>query len=249
VLNSPNGLLSSLPDVVFAELHPSLKHEELRAGVVLAEAGSPVTRVYFPHSGIVSLVVQLLTGDAIETAMIGRDGAVNASAAVDDNVSLNKAIVQLDGSASSVDVRALGELMELFPLLHLMLARYGQVLFAEAQQSAACNASHSVETRMCRWLLRMRDLAGDDLHVTQEFLSQMLGVRRTSVTHVAGELQKRNLIRYSRGHLRILDESGIQQATCECYWNVKMNYSRLATAEKSEDHSAPTGAFRKRTIP
>jgi CRP-like cAMP-binding protein len=109
-----------------------------------------------------------------------------------------------------------------------LLIRHDQVLFAQSQQSAACNASHSVETRMCRWLLRMRDLAGsDDLRLTQEFLAQMLGVTRPSVSLVANTLQKAGLISYRRGHIRMLDLPGLREGSCECYATVKAHYQRL----------------------
>jgi CRP-like cAMP-binding protein len=112
--------------------------------------------------------------------------------------------------------------------LRSLLIRHEQVLFAQAQQSAACNASHKVEARMCRWLLRIRDLTGsDDLKLTQEFLAQMLGVRRTSVTLVAGTLQKADLIKCKRGNIRLLNVEQLKEATCECYATVKANYERL----------------------
>jgi len=202
--HSPNRLLAAQPAEVFAALEPHLKIVDLTIGEVTAEPGGEIKRVYFPHSGVVSLVVQLRVGEMIETAMIGRDGVLNVSAALDGKVSYNKGIVQLSGVASAIDVDQLRRIAGEFDSFRSMLMRHDQVLFAESQQSAACNASHSVERRMCRWLLRMRDLAGDDLTLTQEFLAQMLGVRRPSVSVVANTLQKAGLIRYRRGHVRLL---------------------------------------------
>ena len=225
---SPNQLLASLSAKSFAALEPHLKIIELPFARILAEAGSKVERVYFPHSGVISLVVELSIGDMIETAMVGRDGVLNAAAALDGKVTLNKSIVQLAGVAAVLTVDRLSDFCDENPRFRSLLIRHDQVLFAQSQQSAACNASHSVETRMCRWLLRMRDLASnDDLQLTQEFLAQMLGVTRPSVSLVANTLQKAGLIKYRRGHIRILDLAGMKEGSCECYATVKAHYDRL----------------------
>jgi hypothetical protein len=160
--------------------------------------------------------------------MIGRDSMLGATAALDGQVSLNKAIVQLPGSGEILDVGRFREVAEQSLALRTTLLRHEQVLFAQAQQSAACNASHTVEARLARWLLRSRDLSGSDtLALTQEFLADMLGVRRSSVSPVAVTLQRAGLIRYSRGHIEILDLEGLQSASCECYETVKAHYDRL----------------------
>jgi len=143
-------------------------------------------------------------------------------------VSLNKAVVQLAGVASTIDVHRFRDITDQFKPLRSLLIQHEQVLFAQAQQSAACNASHSVEARMCRWLLFMRDLAGgDELTLTQEFLAQMMGVRRPSVTLVAHAMQKAGFIQYRRGHIRILNVEGLQEASCECYATVKAHFDKL----------------------
>ena len=225
---SPNMLLNTLPAKTFAAIEPHLKTVELVHGEVLGEAGDSITRVYFPHSGVISLVVELSVGDMIETAMVGRDGALNISSALDGKVSLNKAIVQLAGAASTIDVDQLRKIVREFDAFRSLLIRHEQVLFAQSQQSAACNASHSVEARMCRWLLRMRDLAAAaDLMLTQEFLAQMLSVRRPSVSIVASPLQKAGLIKYRRGNIRLLDIAGLNDGSCECYGTVKAHYDRM----------------------
>jgi CRP-like cAMP-binding protein len=231
VAKSNNRLLASLPADVFAAIAPHLKTVALTHGDVLAEAGSAVRRVYFPYSGVISLVVELTVGEMIETAMVGRDGVFNAAPALDGKVSLNKGIVQLAGEAAVLKVDRLRGLADEFNIFRSRLIRHEQVLFAQSQQSAACNASHTVEARMCRWLLRMRDLAGsDDLVLTQEFLAQMLGVRRPSVSIVANTLQKEGLIKYSRGNMRLLDIKGLLAGTCECYGVVKSHYDRLLSS-------------------
>jgi CRP-like cAMP-binding protein len=225
---SPNRLLASLPTNAFSAISPHLKMVELKFGDVVAKAGSPIRQVYFPYSGVISLVVELDVGAMIETAMVGRDGVLNAVPALDGKVSLNKGIVQSAGSAGTIEVNRFRRLANEFEPFRSLLIRHEQVLFAQSQQSAACNASHSVEARMCRWLLYMRDLAGsDDLMLTQEFLAQMLSVRRPSVSTVASPLQKAGLIKYSRGHMRLLDVKGLQKRACECYGTVKAHYRRL----------------------
>jgi CRP-like cAMP-binding protein len=227
---SPNRLLASLPGKVFAEVEPHLKSVELTHEAVLAESGDKIDRVYFPHSGVISLVVELSVGDMIETAMVGRDGAFNAGSALDGKVSLNKAIVQVAGFASTMDVDKLRSIANKHESFRAILIRHEQVLFAQSQQSAACNASHTVENRMCKWLLHMRDLAqSDDLVLTQDFLAQMLGVRRPSVSIVANTLQRAGLIKYRRGHIRILDLAALEEGACECYATVKTHYDKLLT--------------------
>jgi len=225
---SKNRILNSLPQNIFAAVEPHLKHEDLVFATLVAETDQPVDRVYFPHTGVISLVVEMTVGDMIETAMVGCDGVVNGTSALDGKVALHRGIVQVAGDASIVGSDALRSLANEFEPLRSMLIRHEQVLFAQAQQSAGCNASHTVESRMCRWLLRIRDLTGtDDIPLTQEFLAQMLGVRRSSVSLVAGTLQKAGFIKYSRGRIRLLDIAQIEAGTCECYQTVKGHYERL----------------------
>jgi CRP-like cAMP-binding protein len=145
-------------------------------------------------------------------------------------MSLNKAIVQAVGVASVMNADKVRELAKVDDHFHSLLIRHEQVLFASAQQSAACNASHLVEARLCRWLLRMRDLLGDDLRLTQEFLGQMIGARRSSVSLVAGSLQTAGLIKYRRGYIQILDVENLKEASCECYEVVKEHYQLLRGA-------------------
>ena len=160
--------------------------------------------------------------------MVGRDSVVGASAALDGKVALNTGIVQVAGAASILDVAMLHDVAEQSADFRTTLIRHEQILLAQAQQSAACNASHTVEARLSRWLLWTRELSGSDtLGLTQEFLAQMLGVRRTSVSLVANTLQNAGLIRYSRGRIEITDLEGLRAASCECYGRVKTQYDRL----------------------
>jgi CRP-like cAMP-binding protein len=225
---SPNRLLASLVPGDFELLRPHLKPIELTHEAVLFEAGDKIDRVYFPHSGIISLVVELSEGRVIEAAMIGRDSMLGATSAMDGAISLNKAIIQLGGVGETLDVTRFRAVAEKSARLRTALLRHEQLVFAQAQQSAACNAAHTVNARLARWLLRARDLSGSDrLELTQEFLAQMLGVRRTSVSPVANALQEAGLVRYSRGRIDILDLQGLQGASCECYSMVKEHYDRL----------------------
>jgi hypothetical protein len=160
--------------------------------------------------------------------MVGRDSLVGGSAALDGKVWLNRGIVQVEGNASILSVETLCQVAAQSVAFRTTLIRHEQALFAQAQQSAACNASHSVEARLSRWLLRTRDLAGGDtLVLTQEFLAQMLGVRRTSVSLVAHTLQNAGFIRYRRGRVEVTDLEGLRETACECYETVKSHSERL----------------------
>jgi CRP-like cAMP-binding protein len=230
-LHSSNLMLAALTPPDRDALLPHLKVIELPQELVLFDAGDPMKAVYFPHMGIVSLVVDLTSGDMIEAAMVGRDGVVGGSAALNGDLSLNKAVVQLMGRASVADVEHVRALAESSVVFRTALMRHEQFVMAQAQQSAACNASHAVEARISRWLLRCRDLAGsDDIALTQEFLAEMMGVRRTSVSLVANTLQQAGLIKYRRGHIRVLNVEGLQEAACECYETVKGHAGRLLRA-------------------
>ncbi|HEX3674119.1 MAG TPA: Crp/Fnr family transcriptional regulator [Rhizomicrobium sp.] len=227
---SQNRILNVLPQNIFAAMEPHLKNVPLVFGDIIAETGESIRNVYFPFTGVVSLVVEMKVGEMIETAMVGQDGVVNGTSALDGKVSLNKGIVQVAGAAAAINSDVLRKLAREFEPLQSLMIRHEQVLLAQAQQSAACNASHTVEARMCRWLLRTRDLTrSNDLQLTQDFLAQMLGVRRTSVSVVAGTLQKAGLIGYRRGNVHLLDIEQLQQSACECYETVKGNYERLLT--------------------
>ena len=231
---SPNRILNSLPQNIFAALEPHLRIVNLPFGCVIAETDQFVSTVYFPHSGIISLVVEMEVGDTIETAMVGRDGVVNATSALDGRISLHRGVVQSDGAGSVISPDALRRFADEFTPFRSILIRHEQVLLAQAQQSAACNASHTVEARMCRWLLRIRDLnQSNEMKLTQEFLGQMLGVRRTSVSLVASTLQQAGWIKYRRGSIQITDVEGMRSGVCECYEKVFSHYERLLSTRDS----------------
>ncbi|MGI8524977.1 MAG: Crp/Fnr family transcriptional regulator [Pseudolabrys sp.] len=221
-------MLASLAKDDLAALRPHLRPINLRQGDVLHDVGATMQRAYFVDTGIISLVVPLKSGQMIEIGMVGRDGVAGGSAALDGKLSLNKAIVQIAGAGSWIAVARLRRLADAGPAFRTAIIRHEQLILVQAQQSAACNASHSVEARLARWLLRSRDLLGaENLTFTQEFLSQMLGVRRSSVSTVAHTLQAAGLIRYKRGHIHIIDLDGLRAASCECYGAVKAQSKKL----------------------
>jgi CRP-like cAMP-binding protein len=225
---SPNNLLASLSPADFALLRPHLQQVELVHEAVLAEAGETQDRVYFPHSGIISLVLSLAGGERIEVAMVGRDSVYGASVALNGQAALNDAIVQLPGEASTLDASHLRAAAEQSVSFRTALIRHAEFVFVQAQQSAACNASHTLEARLARWLLRARDLSGSDtLLLTQEFLGQMLGVQRSSVSLVANSLNAAGLIRYRRGRVEITNLEGLMDCSCECHTMVQTQYDRL----------------------
>jgi CRP-like cAMP-binding protein len=223
-----NAILASLSEADAAALRPHLKATHLQQKTVLFEAGDNVRAVYFPITAVVSLVVSLATGETTEAAMVGKDGAIGIASALDGKVSLSRAIVQLGGDAMICDPAAFkGAALQSEKLISKIM-RHEQTLFAQAQQSTACMANHEVEARLCRWLLRARDLSGSDhLPFTQEFLAEMLGVRRTSVTTVAHTLQEAGMIKYTRGRIEILNVEGLRDSACECYETVKEQYDQL----------------------
>ncbi len=227
-MSKSNLLLDSLSPGDTAALHPHLEPVFLDQQRVLFDMNEPIDGVYFPTGAIISLVVGLSTGEMVEAAMVGRDGVVGAAAALDGKISLSRAIVQLGGSAFRCEVDALkGAALQSQSLLAVLI-RHEQTVYAQAQQSAACIATHHIEARLCRWLLRARDLAGSDtLHFTQEFLAEMLGVRRSSVSVVAHILQEAGMIKYARGRIQVTNVEGLQEAACECYGTVKAQYQAL----------------------
>jgi len=221
-----NFLLNRLGPELLDRIQPHLSVVELHQTEMLARSHQRVEKVYFPHSGIISCVVELEGGDAIETGMIGRDGAFGAGQALDDKVSLNHVVMQVDGPASVISSDRICEVAEELPAFRRLLVGYEQFFLAQVQQTAACNAVHNVQARICKWLLRMHDLVGVDLPLTQEFLAEMMGVRRTSVTAVAGELQKAGMITYQRGRIHIIELEQIRARACECDEDIRSHYRR-----------------------
>jgi CRP-like cAMP-binding protein len=220
-----NAILSSLSAGDAAALRPHLKATHLQQKTVLYEAGDRIDTIHFPTNAVISLIVTLASGEMAEAAMVGRDGAVGIASALDGKVTMSRAIVQLSGDAMICDLAAFrGAALQSESLIAKVM-RHEQTLFAQAQQSTACMAYHEVDARLCRWMLRARDLSGSDqLPFTQEFLAE---IQRTSVSTVARTLQEAGLVQYRRGKIEILDVDGLREGACECYETVKEQYSQL----------------------
>jgi CRP-like cAMP-binding protein len=213
-----NRLLLSLSSNELTQLKPRLKELTLELGTVLHRPGEPIDYVYFPTSGLVSLLAVMQTGEAIETGIVGREGLVGGAVALDGAQSFAQAMVQIEGSALRIGTAHFLKLLEENDDFRNLLNRYQSVLMLQAQQSAACHAFHSIEARLCRWLLHSADTVESNMvYLTQEFLSHMLGCQRTSVTMAAHALQRSGLIRYTRGRIEILDRSALAECACECY--------------------------------
>jgi CRP-like cAMP-binding protein len=213
-----NKLLASLPRDHFERMVPHLATATLPQGDVVIEAGDEVDQIYFPHNGMLSLLAVLRDGKAIETATVGREGVVGGMAALGLYKSLVRVVVQMPMACSRIAAghfRTVATNSE--PVRNLGI-RYNEVLLSQARVTAACNALHSIEARFCRWLLQCADRAASDtVPLTQEFLAEMLGVRRTSVTEVASKVQSAGAITYSRGVIKILDREALMRTSCECY--------------------------------
>jgi len=213
-----NKLLASLPRDDFDRLQPHLATVSPAQGTVLAEAGDEVDQIYFPHYGMLSLLAVLRDGKAIETATVGREGVVGAMAGLGLYKSLVRVVVQMPIACSKIAAPHFRNVAATSDPLRNLCIRYNEVLLSQARVTAACNALHSIEARFCRWLLQSADRAANDtVNLTQEFLAEMLGVRRTSVTEVASRVQGTGAITYSRGVIRILDRPALTRMSCECY--------------------------------
>jgi len=224
----PNRLLQALPAADFELARQHLQVFELAREFILVEAGQPLAQVWLPHSGIISLAVSLPEGHTIEVAMVGNDGIVGAPEALSDAIALTDAVVLCPGTASVLAVADLKMIADKSIAWRQLLAAHHQALLAQAQQSVACNAAHSVEERLSRWLLRAHELwHGEALPMTQELLARMLGVQRNAVSIVANALQQAGVISYSRGHIEILDQEALRKTSCECYRVVKSKQTRL----------------------
>ena len=232
---SPNHLLAGLSASDFELISPHLRPFQLKHKASLVRTGEPLRYVYFPDSGVISMVVRLLTGTTIEAGMVGCDSVFGAVSALDGAIAINDAIVQLPGTAMVLSVAQLRRAANESLTFRTVLIRHEQALLGQALQSAACNASHTVEARLSRWLLRAHDLSGNtDLPLTQEFLSQMLAVERSSVSLVASTLQHAGLLRYSRGLISLIDVSGLKETACECYATTKAAYDALLGFDAGE---------------
>jgi CRP-like cAMP-binding protein len=223
-----NHLLAALPEADWQRWQPQLEWVPLPLGQVLYESGCTMSHVYFPTDAIVSLLYVMADGASAEIAVVGNEGVVGISLFMGGGSTPSRAVVQSAGQGWRLRAAAIrDEFNDSAPVMHLLL-RYTQALITQMAQTAVCNRHHVLDQQLCRWLLLSLDrLGGDELRMTQELIANMLGVRREGVTEAALKLQRDGLIRYSRGHITVLDRAGLEARTCECYEVVRKEYARL----------------------
>lgn len=223
-----NHLLAALPAADRERLAPYLMLVELPLGHVVYESGDQLRSVYFPTNAIISLLYVMEDGASAEIAIVGNEGVVGIAIFMGGETTPSRAIVQSAGYAYGLSAAILKqEFVRGGSLQHLLL-RYTQALITQMAQTAVCNRHHSIDQQLCRWLLLSIDrLPSNDLTMTQELIANMLGVRRSGVTEAALKLQAAGLIRYSHGHIAVLDRAGLEQRVCECYAVVKREFERL----------------------
>ncbi|WP_341675292.1 Crp/Fnr family transcriptional regulator [Niveibacterium sp. SC-1] len=230
-----NHLLAALPPDEYARLYPFLELMPMRLGAVLSESGAQTRYVYFPATAIVSLLYVMENGASAEIAVVGNEGIVGVSLFMGGESTTSRAVVQSAGHA----YRLAGPLLksEFFRAgaMQRLLLRYTLALITQMAQTAVCNRHHSLDQQLCRWLLLSLDrLPSNRLAMTQELMANMLGVRREGVTEAAGNLQKAGLIEYHRGQITVLDRTGLEARTCECYAVVKKEFDRLLPEPEPE---------------
>jgi len=223
-----NHLLAALPTAEFERLAASLEPVPMRLGDMLYEPGEQLLHAYFPTTAIVSLHYVMESGATAETAGVGNEGVVGIPLFMGGNTTPSSAVVQTSGHAYRLASRRLKDEFNRGGLMQHLLLRYTQAVITQMTQTAACNRHHSVEQQLCRWVLLTLDrVATPELIVTQELIANMLGVRREGITAAAGTLQRAGLIRYRRGHITVLERSGLETCVCECYAVVKKELGRL----------------------
>ncbi len=217
-----NRLLLALPASNLKRLVPEFEQSHGQRGQVLMDADSPLDHVYFPDSGVVSVVAVYADGSIIEMATIGREGCTGVQAVLGAKQSSVRLLVQIPGSAARMSRRAFARAMGSMPSFRSIMYAYLHAFLEQVLVSAACNGAHSLQERLARWLLMMRDRGDDDaLRITQSLLAEMLGVQRPTVTNATGELERAGLVERGRRQITILDRQGLTEASCECYQLVR----------------------------
>jgi len=223
-----NHILAALPTADFERVAAHLELVAMPLGEILYEPGGKMQHAYFPTTAIVSLHYVMETGASAETAGVGNEGVVGISLFMGGETTPSSAVVHTSGHAYRLESRLLKQEFNRAGLLQQLLLRYTQALITQMTQTAACNRHHSVEQQLCRWLLLTLDrIPSRELVMTQELVARMLGVRREGVTEAAGKLQDAGVIRYRRGHIAVLERTGLETRACECYAVVKKELSRL----------------------
>ena len=234
LLKDRNYLFHSIPEKEWGSLLPYIEQVTLPLGKVLYEPGVKMDNVYFPSSAIISLLYALENGSTAEIAVVGNEGIVGISIFMGGESTSSRAVVQSAGIGYRIPSRIiLNEFNNAGPVMHLLL-RYTQALITQMSQTAVCNRHHSLDQQFCRWLLLSLDrLTSNQLKMTQELIANMLGVRREGITEAALKVQKAGFIKYTRGHITILDRTGLENRTCECYAVVKAEYDRILPNKKA----------------
>jgi hypothetical protein len=222
-----NLLLSCLVPEDYAKLAPHLQTVKLESGAILGGEAGECRFAYFPTTCVVSLICEMEDGATAEVALTGNEGVLGTSLFLGGRATTNRAIVGIAGEAQRMDAQVLrGQFMRCEAFQRVLL-KYTDTLISQISNTAACNRRHTLEKRLCRWLLLLHDRApSDEFVMTQEFIANMLGGRRETVTVAAGHLQDAGLIHYTRGRLRIVDRQGLENYVCECYRNVRSDYLR-----------------------
>jgi CRP-like cAMP-binding protein len=234
-----NSLLGSLSHADHSALSPYLKDCALEKGQVLHEPGEPVEFIYFPHSGMISLLAVMGDGHSVEVGAVGRETGVGLTAALGAKIALHRAVVQLPGSAARIAASRFSAALEQHETLRIRAVQHNAALLIQVQQLAACNLLHDVESRLCKWLLQTRERVGcDTLPLTHEFLAQMLGVRRSTVTLVARILQANGVIHYRRGQITIRDPRALEDGACECYRVVSRQNDQLLNSAEPQAYAS-----------
>jgi CRP-like cAMP-binding protein len=228
-MTTENRLLATLPREVYDKLAPNLKRVSLKQGTILHHPGEAIEDLYFPIDCLLSMTITMRDGSTAEAGMVGNREVLGVNAFMGGReTTQTEYIVQLAGSAIKVDAQPLLDEFDRNKELRDVLLRYTQALIAQISQTTGCNSLHVLDQRLARWLLEAQDrIDSDDLKLTQEFLGHMLGVRRAGVTQAAQKLQERGLIRYHRGHVQILNQQGLEAASCECFSVLREEYDRL----------------------
>lgn len=213
-----NSFIESLPPSARALLERSLKEVELAKGQVLHRIDEPVNNVYFPHSGLVSLMVIMASGDTADVSLIGRSGFVCSGVALDAQDAIDQATVEIAGRASAIPAKAFIDAYRSNEAVRTNVNRHQALHLAEGRQLTACNAVHSAGQRLCRWLAQACDQTGnDEINITQEALGRMVSIRRTTINRVYKDLEEDGLISVNRGGIRIANPAELQRRSCECY--------------------------------
>lgn len=223
-----NKILAALPLDEYERIAPDLKLVELIAGQIISEPQEPIKKIYFPESAMISLVSIMMDGSTTEIGLVGNEGAIGLPAILGGNSTTSRAIVQISGTALQISADIIRQEFLRGNRLQQIFLLYFQALLTQVSQSAACNRQHNIEERLARWLLSVHDcILQDELPLTQEFIANMLGTRRSGVTVAAGILQQAGIISYSRGKIKILQHEALEEAACECYRLVQNEFLRL----------------------